>query len=120
MTKAVGVDIIEVERIARSVNRFGNRFLQRVYTARELAYCNGQAGSLAARWAAKEAVAKAFGTGIGDVSFLEIEVVSNSRRCPAIELHGAAARLAARQGWATIAVSLSHTAAYAVAVVIAE
>lgn len=118
--RSVGVDIVEVDRIAASVHRFGDRFLRRVYTGRELAYCNGRVGSLAARWAAKEAVAKAFGTGIGDVGFRDIEVVNNDHLCPLVVLHGSAAKLAARQGISSIALSLSHTREHAVAFVVAE
>ena len=76
---SIGVDIIETERVAHSIDRFGERFLKRVYTEQELAYCNGRISSLAARWAAKEAVGKALGTGIGDVSWQEIEIVRVAR-----------------------------------------
>lgn len=117
---AIGVDIIETERVAQSIQKFGDRFLKRIYTERELAYCRGQVGSLAARWAAKEAVGKAFGTGIGDVSWQEIEIISNEKRCPSIQLYGAAADLAAQMGISRFAVSLSHTKDYAVAFVVGE
>jgi len=113
----IGVDIIETARVAQSIERFGDRFLKRIYTEQELAYCQGQIGSLAARWAAKEAVGKALGTGIGDVSWQEIEIVSNNKRCPSVQLHGAAADLAAQIGVSGFAVSLSHTKDYAVAFV---
>jgi holo-[acyl-carrier protein] synthase len=118
--KAIGVDLIETARVADSVARFGDRFLKRVYTEQELAYCHGQAGSLAARWAAKEAVAKALGTGIGDVAWQEIEVVCEGTGRPTIHLHGAAAALAARLGLVGFAVSLSHTKDHAVAFVVGE
>lgn len=118
--KAIGVDIVETDRIARSVARFGNRFLNKVFTAQELSYCRGRVGSLAARWAAKEAVAKALGTGIGQVRWQEIEVVNGQNYCPFIRLHGSAARLAARLGLSGFAVSLSHTKDYAVAFVVGE
>ena len=118
--KSVGVDIIETERIAHSLARFGDRFLQRVYTPRELSYCQGRVGSLAARWAAKEAVGKALGTGIGEVSFQEIEVINNDRLCPGLKLHGAAQQLATQLGLTSWAVSLSHTRDYAIAFVVAE
>ncbi|MBN1992941.1 MAG: holo-ACP synthase [Anaerolineae bacterium] len=118
--KAIGVDIIETERVAQSMARFGDRFLKRVYTEQELAYCRGQAGSLAARWAAKEAVAKALGTGIGDVTWQEIEVVCEGNGRPTLQLHGAAADLAARLGLAEFAISLSHSRDYAVAFVMGE
>ena len=118
--KAIGVDIIETERIAQSLMRFGDRFLQRVYTEQELAYCQGRAGSLAARWAAKEATAKALGTGIGAVSWREIEVVIGPNQQPAIQLHGAAVDLATRLGLSEFAVSLSHTKDYAIGFVVGE
>ena len=118
--KAIGVDIIETERVARSIARFGDRFLKRVYTDRELAYCNGRINSLAARWAAKEATAKALGTGIGAMSWREIEVVSLLNQRPMLQLHGAAATLAAELGLSEFAVSLSHTKNYAIAFVVGE
>ena len=118
--KAIGIDIIETERVADSVARFGDRFLKRVYTDQELVYCHGQVGSLAARWAAKEAAAKALGTGIGDVAWQEIEVVCVCNGQPTLRLHGEPAALAARLGLSEFAVSLSHTKDHAVAVVIGE
>lgn len=118
--KVIGVDIIETRRIEQSIARFGDRFLGRVYTVQELAYCQGRISSLAARWAAKEATAKALGTGIGDVSWQEIEVVSQANCQPTLRLHGAAAELAAQLGIARFMISLSHTKDYAVAFVIGE
>ena len=118
--KVIGVDIIEIERVAQSIENFGDRFLKRIYTEQELAYCQGQAGSLAARWAAKEATAKALGTGIGDVSWQEIEVIGEGNGRPTLRLHGAAADLAARLGISEFAISLSHTKDYAVAFVLGE
>jgi holo-[acyl-carrier protein] synthase len=118
--KAIGVDIIDIERIGQSVDRYGNRFLERVFTEQELAYCNNRIESLAARWAAKEAVAKALGTGIGAVNWREIEVVNDANRRPALHLHGAAADLAAQLGIEEFAISLSHAKDYAVAFVVGE
>lgn len=118
--KVIGVDIIETERIAQSIARFGNRFLNRVFTAHELDYCNGRVNSLAARWAAKEAVGKALGTGIGDVSWREIEIINDAKSRPTLFLHGAAASLSAQLGISEFAVSLAHTKDYAVAFVIGE
>lgn len=117
---SIGVDIIETERVAHSIERFGDRFLKRVYTPQELAYCNGRISSLAARWAAKEAVGKALGTGIGDVSWQEIEVVNNSKLRPSIKLYGAAASLATQMGISGFALSMSHTREHAVAFVVGE
>lgn len=116
----IGTDIIETERVAQSIERFGDRFLKRVYTEQELDYCKGRVSSLAARWAAKEAVGKALGTGIGDVSWQEIEVVNDAKLRPSIRLYGAAADLAGRQGISNIVISLSHTKDYAVAFVVGE
>lgn len=118
--KPIGVDIIEIERVAHSIERFGQRFLRRIYTERELAYCQGRVTSLAARWAAKEAVGKALGTGIGDMKWLDIEVVNNERQCPSIQLHGLAAELAAQQGLSGFAISISHAKDYAVAFVVGQ
>jgi holo-[acyl-carrier protein] synthase len=120
LVKAIGVDIIETERVAQSIARFGKRYLKRVYTEQELRYCNGRVDSLAARWAAKEATAKALGTGIGDVSWQEIEVVGQPNCQPTLQLHGAAADLAAKLGISTFALSLSHTKDHAVAFVVGE
>jgi holo-[acyl-carrier protein] synthase len=119
--KAIGVDIIEIDRVAQSVARFGDRFLNRVFTSKELTYCEGRVGSLAVRWAAKEAVAKALGTGIGQVSWQEIEIVNDAKkRRPSVRLHGAATDLAASLGISEFAVSLSHSKDIAVAFVVGE
>lgn len=120
LMKAIGVDLIDTQRIAEIINRYGDRFLARVYTPQELIYCNGRATSLAARWAAKEATAKALGTGIGEIGWQEIEVVGQHNGRPTLLLHGAAAELAAKLGITEFAVSLSHTEDYAVAFVIGE
>lgn len=115
-----GIDMIENERIERSIERFGERFYTRFFTPGERADCRGQAHRLAARIAAKEAVAKALGTGIGDVKWIEIEIrVDNPRKRPTLHLHGAAAQLADELGLTQWDVSLSHTQTYATAVAIA-
>ena len=113
------MDLIEVSRVARALERFGERFLERVLTGNERREVRGQVHSLAVRWAGKEAVAKAFQTGIGDVSFQEIEILNGPRREPVLHLHGAARRLAAEQGLDTWSVSLSHTGTHAIAFVVA-
>jgi len=115
---SVGVDLIEVRRIEEVVARYGTRFLERVFTPGEQAYCQGRSEALAARWAAKEAVAKALGTGMGDVRWREIEIVCDGRGKPHVRLHGAAYALAERMGIQEIAVSLSHTREHAVAFVV--
>ena len=115
---SVGVDIIEIERVAATLARFGDRFLERVFTEGETAYCRGRAPQLAARFAAKEAVMKALGTGTRGVGWREIEVTRKRTGEPGIALHGRAAERAARLGIDRIAVSLSHSRHYAVASVI--
>ncbi len=117
---AVGVDLIEISRIKIVAERYGNRFLERVYTEGELAYAAGRLSALAARWAAKEAAAKALGTGIGQVAFRELEVVCDAQGKPELWLHGNAARLAASLNLRQFALSLSHTADYALAFVVAQ
>lgn len=117
--KSVGVDIVENQRIQALIEKSGQRFLKRVFTDEELAYCQERIPSLAARWAAKEAMSKAFGTGIGDMAFKEIEVVNDERGKPSLILHGAALSLAQELGFGHIALSLSHTDRYAVAFVVA-
>jgi holo-[acyl-carrier protein] synthase len=117
---AVGVDLIEISRIEAMVERYGGRFLERIYTERELAYAAGRLSALAARWAAKEAAAKALGTGIGQVAFRELEVVCDAQGKPELSLHGNAARLADRLNLKQFALSLSHTVDYAIAFVVAQ
>jgi len=125
MIVAVGTDAIEVERIRRAVDhpQWGERFRQRVFTSGETAYCLKRARyaeSFAARFAAKEAVMKALGTGYGDgVWWRDIEVVRGSGR-PTIVLHGGALARAAAIGATRWHLSLTHTAGQALAHVIAE
>jgi holo-[acyl-carrier protein] synthase len=120
---AVGVDLIEVERIQATLTRFGNRFLTRIFTENELAYCHGQPHQLAARFAAKEAVSKALGTGIqhrDGVGWREIEIVSDARGKPIVHLNGQAATRAAQLNLHSFAISLSHSREHAIAMVVAE
>ncbi len=123
---SVGTDLVEVARVARVIARHGARFLRRVFTPAELAACGvdepGAAlrvESLAARWAAKEAAAKALGTGIGHVTWLEIEVLQNGDGCPSLRLHGRAGALAAEKGLTRWALSLAHDGGLALAFVVA-
>jgi holo-[acyl-carrier protein] synthase len=116
--KAIGVDLVENERIAHIIENTGDRFLNRVFTPQEITYCQGRIPSLAARWAAKEAMSKAFGTGIGDMAFKEIEVVCDERGKPSIRLHGQAQLIAQTRDFQQIELSLSHTDHYAVAFVV--
>ena len=115
----VGVDLMEVPRIARAMERYGDKFYTRFFTELERRKCEGQAERLAARFAAKEAVAKALGTGIGDVRWVEIEIDSDERKRPILKLHGNAARIAAELGLTTWDISLSHTHEQAIAFVVA-
>ena len=115
-----GVDIIEVARIDQAILRHKDRFFNRFYTPRELIEAEGRTPALAARFAAKEAVAKALGCGIGDVGWKEIEIVRDSQRRPEIVLHGAAKTLAEQRGLREWSISLSHTHEHAVALVVAS
>jgi holo-[acyl-carrier protein] synthase len=118
----IGVDIVETARIEASISRHGDRFLQRVFTAGEIAYCSGMkcaACHFAARFAAKEAVSKAFGTGIGEkMEWRDIEVQRKESGAPFLVLHGGAARMAEVGGVAEMLLSLSHSDQYAVASVV--
>jgi len=115
-----GIDMIEIQRVTDGLNRFGEQFLQRLFTAGERADCKDQPHRLAARFAAKEAVAKALGVGIGDIKWVEIEIrVDNPQHRPVLHLHGAAADLARELGLSSWDVSLTHTRDYASAVVVA-
>lgn len=104
-----GVDMIEVARIARAHERHGERFESRFFTEQELAYCDGRPERLAGRFAVKEAVAKALGTGIGDVSWTQIEIVCDGRGKPDLRLHGRARTIATQIGILHWSISLSHT-----------
>ena len=124
MVVGSGIDMTEIDRIQRSHERFGARFLDRIYTAGEQAYClrkRRSAESLAARFAAKEAAAKALGTGISrGVNWLEIEVVREPGGRPALRFHGRAAQFAQRLGVVNTALSLTHTETLAMASVVLE
>jgi holo-[acyl-carrier protein] synthase len=124
MLIGTGVDLIEIERIAHSVERFGNRFLRRVYTDSEIAYCRrkrSSAESFAARFAAKEAGAKALGTGISrGVTWTEFEVKREPSGRPLLALSGRAEALAKELGVKSISLSLTHTREMAMAMVLME
>jgi holo-[acyl-carrier protein] synthase len=119
-----GIDLAEIGRIQQSMDRHGSRFLNRVYTAAEQAYClskRNAAESLAARFAAKEAGAKALGTGISyGVNWLEIEVVREASGRPTLRFHGRAAQIAASLGATRAALSITHTSTLAMASVVLE
>lgn len=114
-----GIDSLDIQRVEDGIARLGERFLDRFFTSAERAECADKPHRLAARIAAKEAVGKAFGTGIGDVSWKEIEITSDPRGRPVLTLHGAAADLAAKMGLTQWDVSLTHTETIASAVVVA-
>ncbi len=115
-----GVDIIEISRVRDVAEGYGERFFRRIYTERELAYCRGRAPQLATRFAAKEAVMKALGTGTHGVKWRDIEVVREMGMAPTIQLHGTAQARGERIGLGPLAVSLSHSKQYAVAYVVGE
>jgi len=124
MIVGTGVDIAEVKRIQAAVNRFGERFLNRVFTPAELRYCMAKpnaAERLAARFAAKEAGMKAIGTGLRlGVTWQDVEVLRMPGQRPMLEFHGKAAEFAARLGCKRTHLSLSHTKEQAIAHVILE
>jgi holo-[acyl-carrier protein] synthase len=118
VTVAVGVDVIEVDRVAAVLARHPERFLTRHFTRAERDQCGRSAPRLAARWAGKEAASKALGTGIGPVGWHDLEILADASGQPRLVLHDAAAVRAARLGLRQWSISLSHTAGHAVAVVV--
>jgi len=124
MIVGTGIDIAEVPRIRQSIARFGDRFLQRVFTAGEIRYCDSKANRVeryAARFAAKEAAMKALGTGWSHgVRWRDCEVVRQPGGRPTIAFHGKAGEFARKLGVKNAALSLSHTAEQAIAQVILE
>jgi holo-[acyl-carrier protein] synthase len=116
----VGVDLIEIQRIGQTYARYPQRFLEKIYTPAEQAYCRGRAPQLASRFAAKEAVMKALGTGVRGVSWRDIEVQRRRGQAPEIILHGRAKARAEKMGIVRVAISLSHSRDFAIASVVAE
>ena len=120
----IGVDIVETQRIEHSLERFGERFLHRVFTAGEIEYCQSMkypARHFAARFAAKEAVSKAFGTGIGkSMGWKDIDVHREGSGQPFVVLEGGARQLAAERNVAAVWISLSHTDQNAAAMAVIE
>ena len=115
----IGIDVVEVSRVKSSLDEFGERFLNRIFTSAEREYCNRQKRPeihLAARFAAKEAISKAFGTGIGkEIGWLDIEIIRRDTGEPEVRLHGDATILAKKCEATEVKVSLSHTQHYAAA-----
>lgn len=120
MPLSTGVDLVEIQRLQDAVDRYGERFLNRIFTPRELNEVGQNTASLAARFAAKEAVAKALGTGIGPVNWREVEILRGPARQPMLKLHGAALQLASELNLKSWSLSLSHTATHAIAMVVAS
>lgn len=124
MILGTGIDIIEVTRIAASYEKFGERFVNRILLPAEIAYCLGHrqpAPFLAVRFAAKEAVSKAFGTGIGaQLGWQDIEIRRKESGEPFVVLHGKGKELFAARGAKALHVSLSHTQQYAAAMAILD
>jgi holo-[acyl-carrier protein] synthase len=125
MVIVTGIDLIEIERVEAASQRWGERFLRRVFTAEELALYAGRPASLAARWAAKEAVAKALGIGVrglgaspAAVGWHEIEIIKGQAGEPLLTLHGSAAARAAAMGLTQFSLSLTHSGTMAAAVVV--
>lgn len=114
-----GIDVIEIARIQRTLDDFGERFLNRVYTEYERDRYRDRIAELAARFAAKEATSKALGTGIRGIRWREMEVVSNRRGKPVLVLHGQAADRARRLGLYSFDISLTHSKTDAIAFVVA-
>jgi holo-[acyl-carrier protein] synthase len=115
-----GIDLIEVQRLELAIDRHGDRFLKRIFTNTELEQLKGNVPSLAGRFAGKEAVAKALATGIGPISWLEIEILRGPLREPVLHLYGEAKRLAEERGIDRWSISLSHTHLHAIAMVVAH
>jgi len=115
-----GIDIIEIDRIRRAIERWGERFLKRVYTDSELGRYRKRPSSLALRFAGKEAVMKALGTGARGISWKEIEILAEPSGKPLVNLYGKAREKAGSQGLGPLAISLSDSREYAVAMVIGE
>ena len=125
MIYGIGVDLVKVARIEGVLARYGDRFLSRVFTEREIAFCRGKpwaAAGFAMRFAAKEAFSKALGVGLrkGGIRWREVEVIPNPMGKPEIYLSGRAATLCEAAGIENIHLSLTDEAAHALAVVILE
>ncbi|GAC1349538.1 MAG: hypothetical protein NVS4B9_25780 [Ktedonobacteraceae bacterium] len=116
---AVGVDIIEVGRVRKVFEKHGERFLKRVFTEREILQCRGKATRLAGRFAAKEAISKALGTGLHGVAWREMEVVQLRSGRPTVSLHGRARQRAELLGISAFDVSIADLAEFSIAIAVA-
>jgi len=122
LSPRTGVDLFRVNRIEKAITRHGDRFIKRVFTGAEIEYCSKLSNpfpSYAARFAAKEAVMKLLGEGIGNISFTDVEVVRDASGRPSLRLSGKAEKIAAAMGVSKVDISLSHEKDIAVAVVFA-
>ena len=113
-----GVDIVEIWRVRQAVERWGDRFLTRIYTPAEIDFCRNRISELAARFAGKEAVMKALGTGTHGVGWRDIEILPNHRYVPEVFLHGRARSQAEELHIDSLCISLSHSREYAIASVV--
>lgn len=118
MNLSSGIDLIEIKRIQKALERHGERFLERIYTPDEITSARGNAPELAARFAAKEATSKALGTGNGPISWKDMEILNKPSGQPILRLSGRAKAIAQAQGFETWTVSLTHTKEMAAAVVV--
>jgi len=114
----VGIDIIEIERIQEAISECQDSFLSRIFTRAEQKNCNADVASLAGRFAAKEAVMKALGTGATGVRWLDIEIITDQTGMPSVRLHGSAYDESLKRGIREFSVSISHSDLYAVAVAV--
>jgi holo-[acyl-carrier protein] synthase len=113
-----GIDLIEIARIEEVIKRHGTRYLERIYTATEIEQSGNKTESLAGRFAAKEACAKAIGTGIGIIGWKDVEIMVDEQNAPTLKLYGEAAKKAKELGLKTWSVSISHNLSNAVAIVV--
>ena len=118
MPYAIGIDMLAIPRLQRVMERHNERFLKRVYTPEEVAFCRGRVAELAARFAAKEAVMKALGTGTHGVGWRDIEVLPDRRGKPLVYLYGRAKERAERIGLRALDISLTHERDFAIASVV--
>jgi holo-[acyl-carrier protein] synthase len=118
MKIATGIDLIEIDRIQAVIARHGSRYLNRVFTPAEIELCGNRPESLAARFAAKEAVTKALGSGIGEITWQDVEILSDELKAPQLHLYGAAEARAKMLGLTDWSVSLSHSLTHAIAMVV--
>ncbi len=114
-TITTGIDLVEIERFRRLNPAIKKRFLNRVFTAQELSDCAGKDQSLAGRFAAKEAAAKALGCGIGEVRWQDLEILEDEQHKPTLVLHGKARTISTTRGWSSWSVSIAHTGEHAIA-----